>query len=111
MRTIIPRKKSNNSSFFFVNRHDRFPTTREIRDHFGSGGLNRYSEISKKKLRNGISFEANNLKTKHTKNAIKSNCSWNLLKKNSQNCRCLKAEFHPRVFTNVMWNESEVTYR
>ena len=48
----------------------------------------------------------------HKKNAIKSNCSWNLLKKNSQNCRCLKAEFHPRVFTyNVMWNESEVTYR
>ena len=74
MRTIIPEEEVKQFIILFVNRHDRFPTTREIRDHFGSGGLNRYSEIPK--------------------------------------CRSLKSEFHPRVFTsNVMWNESEVTYR
>ncbi|WP_337807759.1 hypothetical protein, partial [Parasutterella sp.] len=47
MRTIIPEEEVKQFIILFVNRHDRFPTTREIRDHFGSGGLNRYSEISK----------------------------------------------------------------
>ena len=42
MRTIIPEEEVKQFIILFVNRHDRFPTTREIRDHFGSGGLNRY---------------------------------------------------------------------
>ncbi|WP_418573345.1 hypothetical protein [Parasutterella sp.] len=47
MRPTVPEEEVKQFIILFEKENERFPTTREIRDRFGGGSLNKYSEISK----------------------------------------------------------------
>lgn len=47
MIPTVPEEEVKQFIILFVKENERFPTTREIRDRFGGGSLNRYSGISK----------------------------------------------------------------